>query len=161
MEADFYPSARVDGAAMMVRAETLVAVHRAKGRYLDPALFFYSEEGEFSLAARAEGYSLVVARKAVAYHKGGRSCGGRHSPLFYYYGYRNRILLAKKLLPAYWKPVFHLVNSLFCLLRVLERVSRKGFRDARAILCGLYDGYRGKTGKWRDHDAEARRRTGA
>jgi GT2 family glycosyltransferase len=161
MEADFYPSARVSGSAMMVRAETLVAVHRAKGRYLDPALFFYSEEGEFSWAARAEGYNLVMARKAVAYHKSGRSCGGRHSPLFYYYGYRNRILLAKTLLPAYWKPVFHLVNSLFCLLRVSERAFRKGFRDARAILFGLYDGYRGNTGKWKYHDAEVRRRTGA
>ena len=85
VEADFYPSLWVSGGAMLVRAETLVAVHRAKGRYLDPALFLYYDEAEFCWAARAEGYNVVVARKALAYHKGGRSGGGRLNSLFYYY----------------------------------------------------------------------------
>jgi GT2 family glycosyltransferase len=161
VEADFYPSAWVCGTAMLARAETLVAVHRAKGRYLDPALFLYDDEAEFCWAARAEGYNVVVARKALAHHKGGRSGGGRLSPLFYYYCYRNRILLAKTLLPAYLKPLFHLGNSLCCLGRASVIVFRQGLRPARAILCGLYDGYRGNTGKWRYHDAEAKRRTGA
>ena len=146
---------------MLVRAETLVAVHRAKGRYFDPALFLYDDEAEFCWAARAGGYNVVVARKAVAYHKGGRSGGGRLSPLFYYYHYRNRIHLAKTLLPAHLKPLFHLVNSLCCLLRASERVFRQGLRPARAVLCGLYDGYRGNTGKWRYHDTEAKRCAGA
>jgi hypothetical protein len=161
VEADFYPSLWVCGAAMLVRAETLVAVHRARGRYLDPALFLYYDEAEFCWAARAGGYKVVVARKALAYHKGGWGGGGQFNPFFYYYHYRNRILLAKTLLPAYLKPLFHLGNSLCCLLRVSERVFRQGLRPARAILCGLYDGYRGSTGKWRYHDAEAKRRTGA
>jgi hypothetical protein len=163
VEADFYPSPWVCGVAMLVRAETLVAVHRAKGRYLDPALFLNYDEVEFCWAARAGGYNVVVGGKALAYHKGGRSSGGRLSPLSYYYQYRNRILLAKTLLPAHLKPWFHLGNSLCCLLRVLERVFRQGqgLRPARAILCGLYDGYRGNAGKWRYHDAEVRRRTSA
>lgn len=161
VEADFYPSLWVCGVAMLVRAETLVAVHRAKGRYFDPALFLYDDEAEFCWAARAGGYNVVVARKAVAYHKGGRSGGGRLSPLFYYYHYRNRIHLAKTLLPAHLKPLFHLVNSLCCLLRASERVFRQGLRPARAVLCGLYDGYRGNTGKWRYHDTEAKRCAGA
>jgi hypothetical protein len=161
VEADFFPSPWAWGGAMAVRAETLVAVHKAKGRYLDPALFLYYDEAEFCWAARAEGYKVVVARKAGAYHKGRGSTGGRFNPLFCYYNYRNRILVAKTLLPAYLKPLFHLVNSLCCLLRVSERLFREGFRPARAILCGLYDGYRGNTGKWKHHDAEAKRRTGA
>ena len=161
VEADFYPSLWVCGAAYLVRAETLMAVHRAKGHYLDPALFLYYDEAEFCWAARAEGYHVVVARKALAYHKGGWGGGGRFNPFFDYYHYRNRILLAKKLLPAYLKPLFHFGNSLFCLLRVSERVFRQGLRPARAILFGLYDGYRGNTGKWRYHDAEAKSRTGA
>jgi hypothetical protein len=158
VDGEVYPSPWVCGVATLVRAETLAAVHRTKGRYLDPALFLYGDEAEFCWAARAAGYNVVVARRAVAYHKGGRSGGGRLSPLFYYYNYRNRILLAKTLLPAYLKPLFHLGNSLFCLLRVAERVLRQRLRPARAILCGLYDGYRGNTGKWRYHDAEAKRR---
>jgi GT2 family glycosyltransferase len=161
VEADFYPSLWVSGGAMLVRTETLVAVHRAKGRYLNPALFLYCDEAEFCWAARAEGYNVVVARKALAYHKGGSGGGGRLNSLFYYYCYRNRILLAKTLLPAYLKPLSHLGNSLCCLLRASVIVFRQGLRPARAILCGLYDGYRGNTGKWRYHDAEAKRRTGA
>jgi hypothetical protein len=157
VEADFYPSFTAIGAAMLIRAETLVAVHRAKGRYLHPALFLYYDEDEFCWAARAEGYKIVVARKALAYHKGGTSGGGRLNPFYYYYNYRNRILLAKTMLPAYLKPLFHLWNSMLCLLRVLVVVFRKGFRPARALLCGLYDGYRGNMGKWKHHDAEVRR----
>jgi len=162
VEADFYPSLWVCGTAMLVRAETLVAVHRAKGRYLDPALFLYYDEAEFCWAARAGGYNVVVARKALAYHKGGgRNSSGRFNPLFYYYHHRNRILLAKALLPAYLKPLFHLWNSLCCLLRASVVVFRQGLWPARTILCGLYDGYRGNTGKWKYHDAEVKRRTGA
>jgi GT2 family glycosyltransferase len=161
MEADFYPSFSVCGAAMLIRAETLVAVHKVKGRYLDPALFLYYDEAEFCWAARAGGYKIVMARKALAYHKGGTSGGGRLNVFFYYYHYRNRILLAKTLLPANLRPLFHLVNSLLCLGRASLIAFRKGLRPARAILCGLYDGYRGNTGKWRDHDAEAIRRMGA
>ncbi len=161
VKADFYPSLWVRGVAMLVRAETLAAVHRSKGRYLDPALFLYNDETEFCCSARAEGYRIIVARKAVVYHKGGKSGGGRLNPLFYYYCYRNRILLAKTLLPGYLKPLFHLGNSLCYLLRASVVVFRQGLRPARAILCGLYDGYRGNTGKWKYHDAEAKRRTGA
>jgi GT2 family glycosyltransferase len=142
---------------MLIRAETLVAVHRAKGRFLDPALFIYGDEAEFCRAARAEGFKIVVARNAVAYHKGGSSGGGRLNPLAYYYFYRNRIFLARRFVPAYWKPLFHFGNSLFCLLRVCEKLSRKRFRHARAILCGLYDGYQGNMGKWRYHDAEGKK----
>ena len=161
VEADFYPSFTANGSAMLIRAETLVAVHRAKGRYLNPALFLYYDEADFCWAARAEGYKIVVARKALAYHKGGTSGGGRLNPLYYYYHYRNRILLAKTLLPAYLKPLFHVWNLPFCLLRTFVVAFRKGLGPARAILCGLYDGYRGKTGKWTYHDAEAKRRNGA
>jgi hypothetical protein len=156
VEADFYPSYSVNGAAMLFRAETLFAVHRAKGRYLDPALFLYYDEVEFCCAARAEGYNVIVARKALAYHK-----GTRFKPLFFYYSYRNRILLAKRLLPTHLKPLFHLWNLPACLLRVPLIAYLKGLRSARALLYGLFEGYRGNTGKWKYHDAEVKRLTGA
>jgi len=154
-EHDFWPSFRVHGATMMVRKDVLRNIYNRTGRYLDNSLFFIYDEVEFCYVARKAGYESMIAKHAVVYHKEAGSSGGRYNPITYYYSNRNRMLLANELLPIYWKMLFHLVNVPLCLGRVLKNLVHRRTSSVRAILCGLIDGYRGITGKWKHHDREA------
>jgi GT2 family glycosyltransferase len=151
---DISPSAWVNGAAMLIRKDTLWDVYASTGRYLDDRLFLYYEELELCSLARRLGYKSVVAKKALVYHNEAESSGGRFNPVAYYYSNRNRLLLANELLPIPGKVLFHFVHLPVCLGRVLKNLAHKRPRSARAILCSLSDGYRGTTGKWRYHDRE-------
>lgn len=149
---EFWTSFRVGFAAALIKEEALQAIHSQKGRYLDPDLFISCDELEFCFVARRAGYKSVVARDAVAYHKGGSSFGGRYSPIPYYYWTRNRVLLANRLLPLRYKAFFHLIYSPICLVRMIRRLTSRQAELSRAIWCGLIDGYRGVTGEWVEHD---------
>ena len=151
---DFWPSLEVHAAGMLIRNDALREMYATTGCYLDSRLFMYCEEIEFCCIARKVGYESVTAKKGVVYHKEAHSSGGRYNPIAYYYQTRNRALLANELLPMPWKVLFHLVNVLLCLARVLKSLMYRRPAAARAILCGLADGYRGVTGKWKHHDRE-------
>lgn len=154
-ENDFWPSLWVGGAAMLVRKDALTTVHSAKGYYLNSNLFMYIDELDFCVVADKLGYKTFLAKQAIVYHKSAQSIGGSQNPISYYYIGRNHILLANELLPLRWKVLFHPVNVLLCMVRVLKNVAEGRLNSSWGILCGLWDGYRGKTGKWKYHDREA------
>jgi len=154
----YWGSPVVSGAAMLIRKDLLEALRSSRQFYLNASLFCYVEELELCLLARKSGQKSVVARGAVVYHGAkGRSDTRFKGGLFHYYFTRNRILVANSVLSLHWKVLFHLLNLLLSIRRVLKLTILRKSWAARAILCGLADGYRGVSGKWKHHDREARR----
>lgn len=152
-EDEFWPSFCARGTAMLIRKSLLDAVFTHRGFYLNPYLFAYADEVDFCSVSYKLGYKCIVAARAVVYHKEGGSAGGSYNPIACYYHTRNRILLARNLLPLYWKILFHIVNLPLCIGRILKhRLSRRP-NVCRAMICGLVDGYKGVTGKWEQHDS--------
>ena len=152
----YWDSLWASGAAMLIRADTLRAVFASTGRYLHAGLFMTEWEVELGYVSRMAGFKSVVTKEAIIWHKKTRTFGGVSSPIRYYYATRNRIPLVNELLPMPWKVLFHLVNVPLCLARVLKSLLYRRLASARAILCGLADGYRGVSGKWKHHDREVR-----
>lgn len=155
-EKEFWPAIMVIGAAMLIRKEVLSAVCSSKG-YLNNDLFAYWDELDLCMMASKAEFSTVLANQAFVHHKGSKSSGGKYNPIAYYYTERNRLLLAKELLPFQWKVLFYPVNLLLNLGRVLKNIIRRRPYSALAILCGWWDGLRGVTGKWKYHDQVARK----
>ena len=149
--AQFWESDWVDGAAMLVRADIVESRLRELGHFLDPDLFMYGEEIELSCWARSHGYRLLMAGEAVVYHRAGGSGG---LPLSLYYITRNRVLLARRLLSWSLQVAFHCWYPLSRILRASQRCLEGELPIAKVILCGLFDGYRSVTGKWRLHPDE-------
>ena len=144
----FWESDWIDGAAMLVRADVVRRRLREVGQLLDPDLFMYGEEIELCWWARTHGYRLLMAGEASIYHRVGGSGG---LPLSLYYITRNRILLARRLLPWSLRVAFHCWYPLSRLLRVLQSSLEGRQRIARVILLGLLDGYRSVVGRWKLH----------
>ena len=145
----------VSGAAMFIRREVLEEVRRATGCYLDDALFIYGDEADFCGRARKLGYESVMAHHAFVYHGESTSMGGRFNPLAYYYGTRNRVRVARNLLPWPVRPLFHGYNIVQCAGRVAFNYLHGRRESARAILQGAFDGYTGVVGRWKYHDRAA------
>ena len=144
---------RTMGAAMLVRRELLEARKARLGYIFDPDLFAYCEELELCIWAAHLGHAVVMVRDAVVYHRGAGSTGGPYNPVAYYYLTRNRIRLAKILLPAALRILFHVWYAPTRVGRALQLAVLKNFGAARAILEGLVDGYVGSGGRWHRHDS--------
>ena len=158
---DYWPTDCAHGGAMAARADVLRDVHRSTGNYLREGLFMYNECAEFHYHAAHLGHHAVVAGKALVYHKNARSSGGSGNPIAYYYTERSRLLVAKVVLPVSLLAPFHLLNLTLAAARFLKNAARGKTAEARSILEGLWDGYRGREGKWRRHDLLAARRKAA
>jgi GT2 family glycosyltransferase len=118
----------------------------------------YSDELDFCVAAHREGYKTVVARNAIACHRVEvRQQASDSSVYFFYYFTRNSVILARTLLPFGQRLLFHLIYPPLCARRIIKRLFARQPHLARALFCGFLDGYRGVTGKWKDHDRDARR----
>jgi len=155
----FYSSFSACGGAMMIHRDVLESVRRRTGHFLDDDLFLYFEEVDFCGRARQLGYDCVMAAQAVVYHGEASSSGGRYNPIAYYYTSRNRTRVARHLLPWPLRLLFHGFNIPQCLGRVAVNLAR-GRRDAaKAIFRGALDGYRGVSGKWKDHDQAFRNKS--
>lgn len=146
----FWEVQRVQGSAMMIDRELLEQSKKERGYYLKPDYFLYWEEAEFCCYARKRGYKVIVARDAVVNHYDAKS-SGHDSPLTYYYLTRNRIFLTNQVLPWYLKILFHIWYGPTRFYRILQKMADKKNNVAAAILEGLFDGYIGKKGKWRNH----------
>jgi hypothetical protein len=147
----------VNGAAMMIRRQALEAVHTSMGYYLDDAMFMYLEEIDFCGQARKHGYNCVLVKGAAIYHEAASGSGGVFAPIWNYYCARNRIRLARHLLPWPLLMVFHVMNLPSCVRRALRVLWRGRADSAWAIFRGVRDGYRGRSGKWIRHDQETRK----
>ncbi|MEE8201878.1 MAG: glycosyltransferase family 2 protein, partial [Candidatus Acidoferrales bacterium] len=148
----YWPSFSGRATGMLIGAETLQAVYAATGEYLESRLFMYAEEEALCYAAAKAGKSTYVASAARVHHRGPRRRERGYNPPAYYYQTRNRVLLARKILPPHWKLLFHLVNGPLVLWATMKRGLRLEGNAALAMLCGLADGYRGISGKWKHHD---------
>lgn len=146
-----WPSARAEATGMLIRRDVIEARLREVGYVLNPALFMYFEETDLCEWARARGYPVLISGGAVVYHGLGRSAGGWGSPVMHYYLTRNRILLARRLLPGPQRLAFHLWFFASRMIRAAERLLRGQPSVASAILHGIWDGYRVVTGRWAKH----------
>lgn len=144
-----------NGGALLVRRDLLEAVKRFQGNYLDERIFVYQEDYALSLLAGNLGYKPHLAKRAVGYHRGMTSTGGKWGPCQFYYGTRNLFYLADNL-PELERRRFRLIYPLKGVGRVFKYLARGRYGIARAALWGMIDAYRGVTGKWRDHDRQAK-----
>lgn len=151
-EVDYWPSVGVSGGAMLIRREVLNAIYATTGRYMWTELFMDGWEFELCYRSSLLGYRSFVTRKGFVRHKGERICGNLFSSRRYYYRSRNRVALAADFLPFYWRPLFHFWHLVLILGRVLKMLKYRRPDVASAIICGLWDGYKGVRGKWKKHD---------
>ncbi len=142
---EHWPVDRTNGCAMLVRTDLLRRRRAEDGFCLDPALFLYGEEIDLCVRAKRWGFNVLMAGGAVALHAVSKSAG----PLLpHYYLTRNRIYLARRLLPPWQRRLFHLWFAPSRVVMML-RWRLHGRRDVcRAIRDGLRDGYRGRQGPW-------------
>ncbi len=122
---EIWESGYVNGAAMLIRRDVLVAVARLGRSYLDDRLFLYWDDPAFCNSARKLGFHCLVVRDATVRHKGGGDTGGFSNPIYYYYSGRNRILLVSEFLPWGWRIVFHLIHAPMRLVSALNNLSRR------------------------------------
>lgn len=142
----WWESDRVEGSAMLLSCDLLKERWRSLGYFLDESLFLYCEEIELALWCRQVNRKSIVVGDAVVYHKVGKSSGGKGSPIQFYYLTRNRLLLARRYLCNPFKTFFFITYPLWRFARAGFYIMKGRFKIARAILQGLFDGYRGKTG---------------
>lgn len=153
-ESDYFEVPSAHGEAMLISAATLRDVFASRGEYLNSRLFMYLDEFEFHYHTRKLGYKSVMTKRALVRHKSGASSKGNLVRLTYYQE-RNRILVANEILSFRMKVLFHLYNVPLLAARIVKQSVRGKRPLAWAILCGQLDGYRGRTGKWEHHDAQA------
>jgi GT2 family glycosyltransferase len=146
-----WPTDRVHGCGMLIKADLLRQRESQLGYYLDPRYFLYGEEIELCVHAKNQGHEILMAGEAKVFHDAALSSGGATSPLVYYYSTRNRVHLARQLLPFGLRALFHCWYLPTRMLRLLQKSATGKFRAAAAIFKGLLDGYRGVTGKWKRH----------
>ncbi len=130
-------SDRACGAAMLVARAVLEQVG-----LFDAELFFYSEDTDWSLRARAAGYRHYVVPASRIWHKVSVTSGGENSPTSLYYGVRNTIEVCERYAPlgplasARRRAILvaaHLVQALLSTRkRAGLRAVWQGYRDLRA-----------------------------
>ena len=119
------------------------ALHTVGG--FDPQYFMYWEEVDWCVRAQRAGYRMRIAPSAVLYHKVPRHAAGP-TPRVLYYLTRNRLLFLRKHLPWYRQPLA-LSWTLWGLVRTgLDLLQRRDWRREQALLRGIADAARGKTG---------------
>jgi hypothetical protein len=146
----------VVGGAALLRRDLLETVRRVQGSYLDERLFVYCEDVALSRLAQKLGYKTVEATQAIGYHVMAGSSGGKYSPIRYYYGTRNTLLLAPTLDPGK-RFRLYVVQVVRTMGRILKCLARGRPRTAHAVFCGFVDACTGVDGKWKHHDREAAR----
>jgi N-acetylglucosaminyl-diphospho-decaprenol L-rhamnosyltransferase len=134
------------GAALM----TTASVWRSLGGFRED-LFLYWEDTDLSIRAERAGIvKKVVPAAVVRHHEGGSSGSIRgRSTTFYYYSYRNRLLVCGDGLRGRISVLFgrglRETLKLFAVLMVREKSGRP--RKFLAAVRGVLDGIRGVTGQ--------------
>ena len=151
----YWTSSIVSGAAALIENDVLSTIYSLRGQYLNAGLFAYHDELDFCFFASKIGYKAVVAGAAIVYHRNRERPSSQYrSCLFHYYFTRNAILLASSLLPLHLKILFHIFYFPLTMRRALKMIIFQKRIEARTILAGLFDGYRGIKGKWKLHDSK-------
>ena len=132
----------VNGGAMLVRRDVLMAVCAAREDFLDSSLFSDGWEFEVCSFSSQLGYRTVGTSRGFVWHKGELRYRDPLNPRRFYYSVRNHILLARSYLPGRWRLVFHFTNIVICALCVARGLVHRRPDVLRAILRGVIDGYR-------------------
>ena len=126
----------VSSCGCLVRRAAFDAVGGFDGEY-----FTSHGDVDLCLKVRALGLEVLYEPGAVIRHKVAR--GGTRSPERVYYGYRNKLLLLRKHVPAWWRPgVFALYGALWLPRILAGSVGHHGGvsgPEVRAILRALRD----------------------
>jgi len=139
------PCSFVNGAGMFVRSE----VFRTVG-LLAEEFFHTAEDTDFCHRAREAGFLVAHVPRAKLWHKVRSTAGGavRSHPLYVYYEYRNKLLVAGKHASARARAralprtLVHLARAEWAYLR-----HEKNPAAAAAVLQGLAAAFRGRTGR--------------
>lgn len=126
----------VSSCGCLVRRAAFDAVGGFDGEY-----FTSHGDVDLCLKVRALGLAVLYEPAAVIRHKVAR--GGTRSPERVYYGYRNKLLLLRTHVPAWWRPgVFALYGALWLPRILAGSVGRRGGvsgPEVRAILRAVRD----------------------
>jgi GT2 family glycosyltransferase/glycosyltransferase involved in cell wall biosynthesis len=79
------------GCAMLIKREVIEKIGSLEEEY-----FSSYEDLDFCFKARAEGYKVLYAPKALLYHKVARDWGGLDNPMYLYYQVRNNLLFIRR-----------------------------------------------------------------
>jgi len=148
---DDWETGRVEGSGILLRTDFLKEVVERFGNVFEPTFFLYGDDIELGLRAHFLKARIYMTKSAVIYHGLAKSMGGAGNPMHSYYITRNRVSLAKRWLPLPLKLIFHLYFPPTRLLRAAHRLVQGKNDVARAIVEGLFDGYKGRSGKWTRH----------
>lgn len=128
-----HPTPYLHGAAMLVKRS---AVDKAGD--MPVCYFLYYEELDWSVRLRRAGYELWYEPAGVVFHKESRSTGV-DSPLKNYYTTRNRLLFARRNLPAYTAALsVGYQTALAIPANILRQLRKRRLDNVRAILRGLF-----------------------
>jgi len=114
---------------------------------------FFTSHGDVDLClrAKARGDTVWYEPSAVIRHRVAR--GGTRTPERVYYGYRNKLLLLGRHVPARWRPLVWALYAVGWLPKIVAGsiVRHRGVerRELRAILLGALDGLLGRCGRAR------------
>ena len=132
---------RATGCAMLVTR----ACYEQVGGF-DTDLFMYAEDIEYSLRARAHGFTILLVPQAVVYHHVSVSVGGGRSPNIIYYSTRNGIVVMDRHCPIA-RPLAvvrrWLIAMTIAAYVVLEPSAIPRLRD---VIAGYRDARRGRLG---------------
>lgn len=125
---------------------------------------YFTSHGDVDICLKisAKGYTILYEPAAVIRHKVTR--GGTRTPERVYYVYRNKLLLLRKHLPWWWRPVVFSFYSALWLPKILigSLTHHRGIRaeELRAILLAMTDAAFDRRGEARwflNHDSTERR----
>jgi GT2 family glycosyltransferase len=114
---------------------------------------YFTSHGDVDLCLkiRARGFAVVYEPGAVIRHRVDR--GGTRTPERLYYLYRNKLLLVRKHVPAWWRPVVFAVYAIAWPPRIVAgslahpRPQRR--RELRAVGLAVLDAFLDRRGKAR------------
>ena len=137
-----HPTPYAHGAAMLVKREAV-----EKAGLMPECYFLYYEELDWSLMIRRVGYEILYDPAVTILHKESQTTG-QDSPLRTYYITRNRLLFARRNIPAPKRYITYLyltvaVGTKDLLLHLLHRRTA----HAQATLKGITDFAIGHNGK--------------
>lgn len=120
------------GALMLIKREVLETIGLLPEEY-----FFGVEDLDYSLTVRKRGYKLYYTPGFIAYHLGGGS-QTTWDPKYVYNGYRGKLILLQKHLPAGLFPIWKVLLALyakFVAKRIWQRLARRhGYNKDGEIL---------------------------
>jgi len=140
---DWWETDVICGCAILLRRELFLK----HSLFLDENLFLYCEEIDLCSRAKKSGLKIAVAGKSKVYHKEGQTTGGASNPINVYYDVRNRILLARKLLPLRQRIIFWFLFIPARIVRNFEWLFKGKWKLIKANYFAFSDGIRGIKGK--------------